>query len=97
MHMAELRQLTRMARPAGLRRMRKISFRAVLALIALLALHPATAGDERTWIVGATVISPDRADDGRLVAANLSLRQLLEAATLNNAKAFGLADRVGTI
>lgn len=33
----------------------------------------------------------------RLVAAGVSLRQLLEAATLNNAKAFGLADRVGTI
>jgi imidazolonepropionase-like amidohydrolase len=33
----------------------------------------------------------------RLVAANMSLRQLLEAATINNAKAFGLADRVGTI
>ena len=33
----------------------------------------------------------------RLVAAKLSLRQLLEAATINNAKAFGLADRVGTI
>jgi len=33
----------------------------------------------------------------RLVAAGLSLRQLLEAATLNNAKAFGLADRIGTI
>ncbi|HEY8356776.1 MAG TPA: amidohydrolase family protein [Ramlibacter sp.] len=33
----------------------------------------------------------------RLVAAGVSLRQLLEAATLNNARAFGLADRVGTI
>ena len=33
----------------------------------------------------------------RLVAAKMSLRQLLEAATINNAKAFGLADRVGTI
>lgn len=33
----------------------------------------------------------------RLVAAKVSLRQLLEAATINNAKAFGLADRVGTI
>lgn len=33
----------------------------------------------------------------RLVAAGVSLRQLLEAATLNNAKAFGLADRIGTI
>jgi imidazolonepropionase-like amidohydrolase len=33
----------------------------------------------------------------RLVAAKMSLRQLLEAATVNNAKAFGLADRVGTI
>jgi imidazolonepropionase-like amidohydrolase len=33
----------------------------------------------------------------RLVAAKMSLRQLLEAATLNNAKAFGLADRIGTI
>jgi imidazolonepropionase-like amidohydrolase len=33
----------------------------------------------------------------RLVAAGVSLRQLLEAATINNAKAFGLADRVGTI
>lgn len=33
----------------------------------------------------------------RLVAAKMSLRQLFEAATLNNAKAFGLADRIGTI
>lgn len=33
----------------------------------------------------------------RLVAAGVSLRQLLEAATLNNAKAFGLADRIGTV
>ena len=33
----------------------------------------------------------------RLVAADVSLRQLLEAATLNNAKAFGLAERIGTI
>jgi imidazolonepropionase-like amidohydrolase len=33
----------------------------------------------------------------RLVAANMSLRQLLEAATISNAKAFGLADRIGTI
>jgi hypothetical protein len=33
----------------------------------------------------------------RLVAAKMSLRQLLEAATINNAKAFGLADRIGTI
>ncbi len=33
----------------------------------------------------------------RLVAAEVSLRQLLEAATLNNAKAFGLADQVGSI
>lgn len=33
----------------------------------------------------------------RLVAAGVSLRQLLEAATLNNARAFGLADRVGTV
>lgn len=33
----------------------------------------------------------------RLAAAKVSLRQLLEAATVNNAKAFGLADRVGTI
>jgi imidazolonepropionase-like amidohydrolase len=33
----------------------------------------------------------------RLVAAKMSLRQLFEAATLNNAKAFGLADRIGTV
>lgn len=33
----------------------------------------------------------------RLAAANVSLRQLLEAATINNAKAFGLLGRVGTI
>lgn len=33
----------------------------------------------------------------RLVAAKMSLRQLLEAATINNAKAFGLADRIGTV
>lgn len=33
----------------------------------------------------------------RLVAARMSLRQLLEAATINNAKAFGLSDRIGTI
>jgi imidazolonepropionase-like amidohydrolase len=33
----------------------------------------------------------------RLVAAGVSLRQVLEAATLNNAKAFGLADRIGTV
>jgi imidazolonepropionase-like amidohydrolase len=33
----------------------------------------------------------------RLVAAGLTLRQLFEAATLSNAKAFGLADQVGTI
>jgi imidazolonepropionase-like amidohydrolase len=33
----------------------------------------------------------------RLVAAGLTLRQLFEAATLNNAKAFGLAEQVGTI
>ena len=33
----------------------------------------------------------------RLVAAKMSLRQILEAATINNAKAFGLADRIGTI
>lgn len=33
----------------------------------------------------------------RLVAAKMSLRQLLEAATINNAKAFGLLDRIGTI
>ena len=33
----------------------------------------------------------------RLVAAKMSLRQLLEAATINNAKAFGLIDRIGTI
>ena len=33
----------------------------------------------------------------RLVAAKMSLRQLLEAATINNAKAFGLTDRIGTI
>jgi imidazolonepropionase-like amidohydrolase len=33
----------------------------------------------------------------RLVAAGVSLRQLLEAATLNNARAFGLADRIGTV
>jgi imidazolonepropionase-like amidohydrolase len=33
----------------------------------------------------------------RLVAAKVSLRQLLEAATINNAKAFGLAGRIGTI
>ena len=33
----------------------------------------------------------------RLVAAKMSLRQLLEAATINNAKAFGVADRIGTI
>jgi len=31
------------------------------------------------------------------VAAKMSLRQILEAATINNAKAFGLADRIGTI
>jgi imidazolonepropionase-like amidohydrolase len=33
----------------------------------------------------------------RLVAAKMSLRQLLEAATLNNARAFGLADRIGSV
>jgi imidazolonepropionase-like amidohydrolase len=33
----------------------------------------------------------------RLVAAGLTLRQLFEAATLSNAKAFGLAEQVGTI
>jgi len=33
----------------------------------------------------------------RLVAAKMSLRQLLEAATINNAKAFGLGARIGTI
>jgi imidazolonepropionase-like amidohydrolase len=33
----------------------------------------------------------------RLVAAEMSLRQLLEAATINNARAFGLIDRIGTI
>ena len=33
----------------------------------------------------------------RLAAANMSLRQLLEAATLNNARAFGLADRIGSV
>jgi predicted amidohydrolase YtcJ len=33
----------------------------------------------------------------RLVAAGMSLRQLLEAATVNNARALGLADRIGTI
>ncbi|MGV3573009.1 MAG: amidohydrolase family protein [Ramlibacter sp.] len=33
----------------------------------------------------------------RWVAAGVGLRQLLEAATLNNARAFGLADRVGTV
>lgn len=33
----------------------------------------------------------------RLVAAGVTLRQLLAAATLNNAQAFGLADRVGTV
>lgn len=33
----------------------------------------------------------------RLVAAKMSLRQLLEAATINNANAFGLSNRVGTI
>jgi len=33
----------------------------------------------------------------RLVAAKVSLRQLLQAATLNNAQAFGLADRIGSV
>ena len=33
----------------------------------------------------------------RLVDAGLSLRQLLEAATLRNAKAFGLDDQIGTV
>jgi len=33
----------------------------------------------------------------RLVAAQMSLRQLLEAATINNARAFGLIEQVGTI
>jgi imidazolonepropionase-like amidohydrolase len=33
----------------------------------------------------------------RLVAAGLTLRQLFDAATLNNAKAFGLMEQVGTI
>ena len=33
----------------------------------------------------------------RLVAANVSLRQIFEAATLNNAKVFGLANQIGTI
>jgi imidazolonepropionase-like amidohydrolase len=33
----------------------------------------------------------------RLVDAGLSLRQLLEAATLSNAKAFGLDDQIGTV
>jgi len=33
----------------------------------------------------------------RLVAAKVSLRQLFQAATLSNARAFGLADRIGTI
>ena len=28
-------------------------------------LNAATAAEPRTWIVGATVISPERADDGR--------------------------------
>lgn len=33
----------------------------------------------------------------QLVDAGLSLRQLLEAATLSNAKAFGLDDQIGTV
>ena len=33
----------------------------------------------------------------RLVAAGMTLRQLFEAATINNARTFGLADRIGTI
>src|SRR5262249_55380280 len=33
----------------------------------------------------------------RLVSAGLSLRQLLKAATLSNAKAFGLEAQIGTI
>jgi imidazolonepropionase-like amidohydrolase len=33
----------------------------------------------------------------RLVAAQMDLRQLLEAATINNAKAFALADRIEPI
>ena len=48
-----------------LRRMRRATCRAALALTALLALHAAPADDARTWIAGATVISPDRADDGQ--------------------------------
>jgi len=115
------------------------------ALAAALALPGAVWADgPRTWIVGATVISPERGDDGRqlnvliegeriaalaqagakllfgtdtpsspmpgnlpglngylemqrLVAAKLSLRQLLQAATINNANAFGLAHSVGSI
>jgi imidazolonepropionase-like amidohydrolase len=33
----------------------------------------------------------------RLAAYKMSLRQIFESATLNNAQAFGLADRIGTI
>src|SRR4051812_616678 len=45
--------------------MRKAACRVALALTASLAVHGASADDARTWIVGATVISPDRADDGQ--------------------------------
>jgi hypothetical protein len=109
---------------------------AALAWCALLTLAAALPGiafaaPARTWIVGATVISPERHDAGqrlhvliqgdritavtatlpadalpglngylemqRLVAAGMGLRQLFEAATISNAKAFGLDGDIGTV
>ena len=47
------------------RRTLRASYRALLALTAFLALHNASAAELRLWITGATVISPERADNGQ--------------------------------
>src|SRR5690349_19218533 len=49
-----------------LHRLRLIVCAATIALLmAPIPVDVAAAGDERTWIIGATVISPERADNGQ--------------------------------